>query len=160
MTSIISEQHILFPPAPPSEEQENSLQLIHPELLTSNAQESAPQTQHPEESEPETQTAVPDIPRETFNLVNGKFEYIKNTWEREMLVNAWQAITLTENWDFMRQEIYSYMLSNDPRVGIISNKMVELGYDGHSGCSFGCTMRAMQYIAKNGEEKYMIERNK
>jgi hypothetical protein len=32
--------------------------------------------------------------------------------------------------------------------------MVELGYNGHSGSSFGYTMRAMQYIAQNGEEKY------
>jgi hypothetical protein len=37
--------------------------------------------------------------------------------------------------------------------------MVELGYDGHSGCSFGYTMRIMQYIAKYGEEKYKKDYN-
>jgi hypothetical protein len=32
--------------------------------------------------------------------------------------------------------------------------MEELGYDGHSGASFGWTMRTMQYIANHGEKKY------
>jgi hypothetical protein len=74
--------------------------------------------------------------------------------EREMLINAWQAITMTENWNFVKQPIESFSWSNDPRINIISNKMVELGYNGHSGSSFGYTMRAMQYIAQNGEDKY------
>jgi hypothetical protein len=35
--------------------------------------------------------------------------------------------------------------------------MEELGYGGHSGASFGCTMRNMQYLAEHGEEKFKTE---
>jgi len=90
------------------------------------------------------------------NFVPGKFYYIKpnNASYKEMLVNAYQAITQTETWSFVKQPCESFMFSKDPRVDLISNKMAELGYGGHSGCSFGCVMRDMQYIAQNGEEKF------
>ena len=97
----------------------------------------------------------PDIENNQV-LVPGKFEYV-NEWDKEMFVNAWQAITLTENWEFMKADIESFMWSDDPRVHIISAKMVELGYNGHSGASFGYTMRRMQYIAINGEEQFKAE---
>lgn len=67
---------------------------------------------------------------------------------------------MTENWNFVKQPIESFSWSNDPRINIISNKMVELGYNEHSGSSFGYTMRAMQYISQNGEEKYKEMRDK
>jgi hypothetical protein len=85
---------------------------------------------------------------------DGKFEYISDIWEREMLVNAWQAITSTNNWDFVAQSIGSFMWSTDPRINQISIQMERLGYTGHSGCSFGCTMRNMQYLAQHGESKF------
>jgi hypothetical protein len=90
----------------------------------------------------------------TDKIGNGKFEYISNKYEKEMLVNAWQAITFTHNWDFVAQDISSFMWSNDPSINVIAMKMQELGYDGHSGCSFGLTMRNMQYLVKHGEEKF------
>ena len=71
-----------------------------------------------------------------------------------MLINAWNAITELDLWNYMRNEQYSYMLSNDKEIYIISRKMEELGYNGHSGFSFGWTMRQMQYIAQFGEKKY------
>ena len=92
---------------------------------------------------------------ETINP--GEFAYVKDVWTREMLVNAWQAITNTELWDFVKEDIDSFMFSQDPRVTRIYNKMEELGYGGHSGASFGFTMRTMQFIAKHGEEEYMRE---
>ena len=90
-------------------------------------------------------------------LGNGQFEYINDVHSREMLVNAWQAINLTELWDFVKQDIDSFMFSHDPRIDIIGNKMTELGYGGHSGASFGCTMRNMQYLAEYGEENFKTE---
>jgi len=86
-------------------------------------------------------------------FISGKFEYM-NENERVMFVNAWQAITLTDNWDFIKEDTKSFMFSDDPQIDIISKKMVELGYDGHSGSSFAITMRVMQYIAKYGEQKF------
>ena len=87
-------------------------------------------------------------------LGNGQFEYVQDTHSREMLVNAWQAITSTELWDFVKQDTDTFMFSSDPRINIIGNKMVELGYGGHSGSSFGWTMRNMQYLARYGEEEF------
>ena len=89
-----------------------------------------------------------------INLGDGKFEYIVDKNKREMLTNAWQAITQTNTWIFMAKKIESFMFSNDPRIYEISKKMEELGYSGHSGCSFGCTMRNMQYLAQKGEEEF------
>jgi hypothetical protein len=88
------------------------------------------------------------------NLGDGKFEYIVDENDHEMLTNAWQAITQTNSWIFMAEEIESFMFSNHPKIYEISRKMEELGYSGHSGCSFGYTMRNMQYLAQKGEEQF------
>jgi hypothetical protein len=90
------------------------------------------------------------------NLGDGKMEYIKNDYTREMCINAWQAITLTNNWHFVFKDINSFMCSSNPQIFEISNKMEELGYYGHSGSSFGITMRNMQFLAQNGEEEFKI----
>ena len=82
------------------------------------------------------------------------FNYVNDTSCREMLLNAYQAIQLTETWDFMKQDINSYTSSNSNEVKLISNKMSELGYNYHSGSSFGWIMRHMQIIAQNGLEAH------
>ena len=87
----------------------------------------------------------------------GEFKYISSYNDRVMMTNAWQAITLTETWDFVKQDIDSFMFSLEPQISIISKKMEELGYNGHSGSSFGWVMRNMQYIAKHGETKFHEE---
>ena len=89
------------------------------------------------------------------NFIEGNFDYIP-WYDRDVYANAWQAITVTETWEFVKNyDVGSFMLSTDTRVHMIASKMVELGYDGHSGSSFGCIMRVMQYIAKYGEQKFM-----
>ena len=153
MTSVINENENLFPPAIPSaEETANELQLIHPESIQ---EEDIHQTLPPA---PDIPASVPrhDTPSEQ-EFIPGQFDYIKDSWSRDMFINAWQAITLTETWDFVKQDIESFMWSDDPRVKRIYNKIEELGYMGHSGASFGCTMRTMQYIAKYGEKKFKEE---
>ena len=99
----------------------------------------------------------PPIPEREVTFVPGKFEYIKpsSAHYKTMLVNAFQAVSQTESWDFMKKDCESFMFSQDPSVEIISKKMIDLGYNGHSGCSFGCIMRDMQYIAKHGEKQFM-----
>jgi len=71
-----------------------------------------------------------------------------------MLQTAWKAINQLELWDFINQEIESFAFSNDPRLVQIYNKIEKLGYTGHSGMSFGFTMRAMQTLARRGEEEF------
>ena len=73
---------------------------------------------------------------------------------RVMLENAYTAISLTEMWDYMKKNSDSYMFSSDKEIKIISDKMEELGYHGHSGASFGITMRNMQFIALHGMEEH------
>ena len=90
------------------------------------------------------------------DISQGTFDYIKSSDYKEMLDNAYQAVTQTESWDFVKQPIKSFMFSKDPKIGIIIKKMEELGYHEHSGCSFGCIMRDMQYIAVNGEELFKV----
>jgi hypothetical protein len=90
-----------------------------------------------------------------MNIVPGQFLYINDANNKEMLQNAWAAITQLDLWHYMRNDTDSFMLSRDPEINIITNKMAELAYDGHSGVSFGWTMRQMQYIAKHGEGNYM-----
>jgi hypothetical protein len=75
--------------------------------------------------------------------------------QRKMYQTAFDAITQLELWQYMRnfdQESFTFCL--DTEVIRISKKISELGYDGHSGTSFGCTMRAMQYIAKEGMDNF------
>jgi hypothetical protein len=86
--------------------------------------------------------------------VPGKFDYIQDMDYKKRLVNAFQAVTLTESWSFLKRPCESFMFSNDPKIDVITKKMVELGYSGHSGSSFGCTMRDMQFIALRGEEEF------
>jgi hypothetical protein len=98
------------------------------------------------------------IPEQTKRqFIPGKFLYIDSEQERIMLQNAWAAITQLELWVYMQLNTESYMFNDHHLINLISKKMVDLGYDGHSGSSFGWTMRQMQYIAINGEEVYMIE---
>jgi len=82
------------------------------------------------------------------------FNFVSDNTERTMLTNAYNAISQTESWDFVSSDIESFSFSDDNRLHKISSMMIKLGYDGHSGISFGWTMRSMQYIGRNGLEKF------
>jgi hypothetical protein len=78
------------------------------------------------------------------------FEFIP-IGQRIMYESAFNAITQLELWDFMKNfKGESFMFSNSSEVEQIYKKIEELGYCGHSGGSFGCILRDMQYIAING----------
>jgi hypothetical protein len=85
---------------------------------------------------------------------DGVMDYITNERDKTMLTNAWIAISTSNNWDFISKDIDSFMWSNDVRIDEITKKMDEYGYSGHSGSSFGWTMRKMQYLVQNGEEEF------
>jgi hypothetical protein len=89
-------------------------------------------------------------------VTDAEFNTIADEHSRVMLKNAHQAITSTEYWDYMRTfNEQSFMFSNNPAVSKIMTKMTELGYDGHSGCSFAWTMRHMEFLAKNGKQAFL-----
>jgi hypothetical protein len=89
----------------------------------------------------------------------GEFLYVNILGTREMLSTAYKAINLLEFWEMIKESPgeNGFIFSTDNRVLTIYNKIEALGYSGHSGCSFGFTMRTMQLIAKEGEEKYRLE---
>jgi len=82
------------------------------------------------------------------------FNYLDDDNMRQMFETAYLAITTTESWDYMKKDVHSYMFNNDNELQRIYNKIEQLGYNGHSGASFGYIMRHMQFIAKNGIEKH------
>jgi hypothetical protein len=88
------------------------------------------------------------------SFVEGEFKYIQDKRCREMLRTAHKAISLLELWNFVSKPIESFTWSNDNRVTAIYDKIEELGYTGHSGASFGYTLREMQFIAKYGEREF------
>ena len=90
-------------------------------------------------------------------ITDAEFNYnIYDKNNRIMLKNAYQAITNAEAWDWMKNfQGESFMFSNDVMIGKISRNMVTLGYDGHSGSSYGWTMRCMEHLAKNGKDAFL-----
>ena len=82
------------------------------------------------------------------------FNYLHDHNMRTMFETAYQAITITELWDYMKKDVDNYMFNEDAEVRRIYDKIEELGYNGHSGASFGYIMRHMQFIATNGIEKH------
>jgi hypothetical protein len=72
--------------------------------------------------------------------------------EIEMLADAYDATTLADQWEYLKNtHIESFMFGNQPQIKEI-NKFMK--FDGHSGTSYGWTMRNIEYIAKHGIEKY------
>ena len=85
---------------------------------------------------------------------DGQFEYITDSHSRKMLQNAFQAISQTEMWHYVVAPNTSFMFDDSDEINIINRKMNELGDMGHSGFSYGWTMRNMQTLATIGEAEF------
>jgi hypothetical protein len=82
------------------------------------------------------------------------FDFIPSS-QRIMYETAFNAITQLELWGYMKNfKGESFMFSGGPEVDRVYKKIEDLGYGGHSGCSFGFTMRTMEFIAKYGIDKF------
>jgi hypothetical protein len=72
-----------------------------------------------------------------------------------MLDDAYKAISLAEEWTYMKTDPgpggYMFSPSNES-IKAISAK---IKYYGHSGASFALTMRSMQYLAIHGWDNYV-----
>ena len=68
------------------------------------------------------------------------------------------AVTGAEMWDWLKtyepDEGKGFMYSDHPNLDKINSRMYKL-YNGHSGSSYGWTMRQLQFIAKNGFNAYV-----
>lgn len=76
----------------------------------------------------------------------GDFSFL-DAHTRVMLDDAYKAITMAELWELMKEDpgTGGYTFSTNPAYA-----KIDLQYDGHTGSSYGWTMRAMQFLAKNG----------
>lgn len=80
-----------------------------------------------------------------------KYTDLYSRAEAEMLADADKAITECDLWGWLLEytpgETGGFMFGNHPNLTRINNAMK---YGGHSGSSYGWTMRQMEYIAKHG----------
>ncbi len=94
----------------------------------------------------------------TIDIGNGEFEYVKDHFTKVALKNGFQAVSATNSWNYMKTHVDDnnrFNFNFDEQTMVISKKMEELGYDGHSGASFGFVMSTLQFIASNGEQAYI-----
>ena len=79
-------------------------------------------------------------------------------WDREMIESAYQAVeSVPGGWDFLKTYDPGdggFMFSTPPPKMVEIDKAVNDAYGGHSGASYGCTMRTIQFIARYGWETY------
>jgi hypothetical protein len=68
---------------------------------------------------------------------------------RVMVRDAYEATEKTESWKYLQnfEPQNGFMFTDNPIINKISSN---LKYDGHSGCSYGWTMRQIQHIAIHG----------
>jgi len=89
----------------------------------------------------------------------GTFDWMTDRSSAECVESAYKAVSLAEGWDFLKtykpEAGKGFMFSNPPpKLQQINIKIGEL-YDGHSGSSYGWTMRQIEDIAKNGWEAWV-----
>jgi glucan-binding YG repeat protein len=102
----------------------------------------------------EVSVLFPPEPPSTANeiIIPGRFEYVTNKSTREMLINAWQAVTLTETWRYLKRDVANLSSENAQKI---IGKMYELEYSvGHSGSSFWWCIKILQFIEEHGEEAF------
>ena len=79
------------------------------------------------------------------------FESVYEPFEAKMLADAYQAITACDLWPWMKtfrpDEGKGFMFTSHPNLDRIEKEMT---FGGHSGASWGWTMRTMEAIAKRG----------
>ena len=86
------------------------------------------------------------------------FDFIPCLRTRDMLLTAYKTITRLQKWEYLREykvsEETGYMFSTELTINDLMDQ-IDTDYEfGHSGCSISYTMRAMDFIAKNGVESF------
>jgi len=70
--------------------------------------------------------------------------------EREMLEDAYKAVSVNEAWAEMAKDPGEAGFMFSTPTPLMTKVQASINYNGHSGSSFGWTMRVMQKIAKIG----------
>jgi hypothetical protein len=80
-------------------------------------------------------------------------------WDKEMIRSGFEAVESVEGgWEFLRSytppEDQGFMFSLPTGKRLEIDEAIQNRYGGHSGASYGCTMRVLESIAKEGWETY------
>ena len=92
-------------------------------------------------------------------IYDTEFDIIPDYHTRIMLLNAYKSVCSVDGaWNWLKNcNEKSFKNSDSPYIGVIENKMEELGYYDHSGSSFGWTMKQMETIVKHGKTKFFSQ---
>lgn len=85
------------------------------------------------------------------------YEYVSDKHMRNALELTHQAVTNVNGWeflvDFKPDPERGFMFTSNSTLNKIADEADRLGV-GHSGASFAICMRALQYVARWGEQGY------
>ena len=96
---------------------------------------------------------------------NGGFEFVSE-WSRPYLKSAHQAVSRCELWNWLQvykpEEERGFMFArNVPELDRLNEELMKDPVNGgHSGSSYACVMRNMEFIAKNGYQEFKAGYNK
>ena len=101
-----------------------------------------------------------------MSYARGDFSFLPErlSHEKNMLEDAWSAMeSVTGSWEYLAKPDVpdpdkGFMFSRDPFLAKISKEVDKDGKIGHSGASYGWTMRQIESIAKDGWDAYVTLR--
>jgi hypothetical protein len=97
-------------------------------------------------------TSSIDLPKEV------DFSFIPSGMTRQLASTSYNSVTALNMWDFFQEfkpeEGKGFMFSSHPKLTQLGNYIENTYHVGHSGASWGCSMRIVQFIANNGITKY------
>ena len=90
--------------------------------------------------------------------MTGEFSFMTEPYKNGFDI-TFKAVTNCYAWDYLKYNDpdpnKGYMWTIDTKLDEISKECERLGA-GHSGASFALSMRTMQFIAKNGWDRYKV----
>ena len=95
----------------------------------------------------------------------GGFEFVSQ-WSQPYLKSAHKAVTRCELWNWLQlyspEEERGFMFAqNVPELDRLNKELMKDPVNGgHSGSSYACIMRNMEFIAKNGYQEFKAGYNK
>jgi len=105
-----------------------------------------------------------NISEKSTSLIIPDFSFIKDVDSRNNLLNAYNAVTKCDAWEFLKkfkpEDVDGCLYCSHPKIYKIYETMETSTpkISNHSGSSFSSTMKDIQKIAKIGYEKYKDEK--